>query len=77
MAGCLGAIPAGGHVTPAAAAIFRAVEEDPSAARVAAAAYAAQFTRDERVGGIVHDRHHQRSECVATRDEVARVLPGG
>ena len=75
MPGGLGAVAAGCHVAPAPASILGAVEEDAAAARVAAAAHAAELSGDQRVGCIVHDRHHQRGEGVAAGDEIARVQP--
>ena len=77
MAGGLGAVSAGRHVAPATASVLGAVEEHAAAAGVAAAADAAKFTGDERVGAIVDDRHHQCGEGITTGDEVPRVGPVG
>lgn len=69
----LRAVATGRHVAPAAASVLGAVEEDASAARVAAAAHPAKLSGNERIGRVIHDRHHERCERVTTGHEVARV----
>lgn len=66
-------VAAGRHVAPAAASVLGAVKEHTTAARVAAAAHAAKFTCNERIGPIIHDWHHQRREGITTGHEVAGV----
>src|SRR5690349_3735252 len=66
-----GAVSAGGHVAPAAAAVLRAIEEDAGAARVGATSHARELAQDERIGGGFHDRDHQPRERIAGGDEAA------
>ena len=71
--GGLGAVATGRHVAPATTAVLRAVEEHTATTGIVTATDAAQFTGDQRVGTVIHDRHHQCGECIATGDEIARV----
>src|SRR6185436_5040224 len=77
VAGRFGAIAARRHVTPAAASVFRVVEEHALAARIGASAHARQLAEDERVGRGFYDGDDESGECVSNRNERTNERPIG
>src|SRR6185436_7659493 len=67
----LRAVPAGGHVAPAAAPVLRLVLEDASAAWDGTATHAPELIEDERVRRILDDGDEQAGERVADGNEGA------
>ena len=65
----LGAVAAGRHVAPAAAAVLCGIEEDPRATRIGATTDARQLAGDQRIGRRLDHRYYQAGESVTDGHE--------